>query len=58
MYFSNSGNEFDNNLLVMSGIFKTKKNSLERTINILEGTGNKFKYFLEQKLNFLAFNQT
>ena len=55
MYFS--GSEFHNKLLAMSGIFKTKKLvSIERKINILEEIGN--KYFLEQNLNFSAFNQT
>ena len=54
MYFS--GNEFHNNLLAMSGIFETKKNGFQRTINVLEVTGN--KYFFGAKANFLVFNQT
>ena len=54
MYFS--GSEYHNKFLALSGIFKTKKIGLEKKINILEVTGN--KYFLEQKLNFSVFNQT
>ena len=50
MYFS--GSEFHNNLLAMSGIFETKKNGFQRTINVLEVTGN--KYFFGAKAKYFS----
>ena len=47
-----SGSEFHNNLLAMSGIFETKKNGFQRTINVLEVTGN--KYFFGAKAKFFS----
>ena len=49
MYFS--GSEFHNNRLAMSGIFETK-NGFQRTINVLEVTGN--KYFFGAKAKFFS----
>ena len=51
-----SGSEFHNNLLAMSGIFETKKWFQKDDKRI--GRNRKQIFFLEQKLNFLVFNQT
>ena len=55
MYFS--GSVFDNNLLAMSAIFKTKKNGFERKINILEVTGNKYVFGAKAKFFSIQSNE-